>query len=114
MDFDNRIALVHNGTINNATELRRELQAKGVEFRSETDSEVRRVFAAFARSLACGFVGLVVLLARYLAGLATLLACRLADLLASVFPAFLARLVFSLACLLVVESNRRQFNGTVI
>lgn len=40
MDFDNRIALVHNGTINNATELRRELQAKGIFFRSETDSEV--------------------------------------------------------------------------
>ena len=40
MDFDNRIALVHNGTINNATDLRRELQAKGIFFRSETDSEV--------------------------------------------------------------------------
>ena len=43
MDFDNRIALVHNGTINNATELRRELQAKGIFFRSETDSEVGAV-----------------------------------------------------------------------
>ncbi len=42
MDFDNRIALVHNGTINNATELRRELQGKGIFFRSETDSEVGR------------------------------------------------------------------------
>lgn len=41
MDFDNRIALVHNGTINNAHELRGELQAKGIDFRSETDSEVR-------------------------------------------------------------------------
>lgn len=40
MDFDNRIALVHNGTINNAMELRKELQDMGVEFRSETDSEV--------------------------------------------------------------------------
>ncbi|CAN0057858.1 unnamed protein product, partial [Hapterophycus canaliculatus] len=40
MDFNNRIALVHNGTINNATELRRELQGKGIFFRSETDSEV--------------------------------------------------------------------------
>ncbi|CAM9682019.1 unnamed protein product [Ectocarpus fasciculatus] len=40
MDYDNRIALVHNGTINNATELRRELQGKGISFRSETDSEV--------------------------------------------------------------------------
>lgn len=43
MDFDNRIALVHNGTINNANELRVELQARGVEFRSETDSEVGRL-----------------------------------------------------------------------
>ena len=69
MDFDNRIALVHNGTINNATELRRELQAKGIEFRSETDSEVRRMFAGL---LACWFavvagllVGLLGLLARW-------------------------------------------------
>lgn len=43
MDFDNRIALVHNGTINNAMELRKELQDMGVEFRSETDSEVGEV-----------------------------------------------------------------------
>jgi glucosamine--fructose-6-phosphate aminotransferase (isomerizing) len=40
MDYKNRIALVHNGTINNASELRAELEGKGVEFRSETDTEV--------------------------------------------------------------------------
>ncbi len=40
MDYNNRIALVHNGTINNALELRSELQSKGIEFRSETDTEV--------------------------------------------------------------------------
>ncbi|CAM9112701.1 unnamed protein product [Phaeothamnion confervicola] len=40
MDYHNRVALVHNGTINNAMELRHELEAGGVEFRSETDTEV--------------------------------------------------------------------------
>jgi len=40
MDQRGRIALVHNGTINNAAELRKELQAKGVKFSSETDTEV--------------------------------------------------------------------------
>ncbi|KAL9184561.1 hypothetical protein ACHAXT_012531 [Thalassiosira profunda] len=35
-----KIALVHNGTLNNANELRRELQAKGHVFNSETDTEV--------------------------------------------------------------------------
>ncbi len=40
MDYNNRIALVHNGTINNAFQLRSELQSKGIEFRSETDTEV--------------------------------------------------------------------------
>ncbi|CAM9358057.1 unnamed protein product, partial [Choristocarpus tenellus] len=39
-DFGQRIALVHNGTINNAHELRRTLEMKGIEFRSETDTEV--------------------------------------------------------------------------
>jgi glucosamine--fructose-6-phosphate aminotransferase (isomerizing) len=39
-DQKQRLALVHNGTINNATELREELVAAGVEFSSETDSEV--------------------------------------------------------------------------
>ena len=35
-----KIALVHNGTLNNANELRRELQARGHHFNSETDTEV--------------------------------------------------------------------------
>ena len=33
MDYGNRIALVHNGTINNAHELRRELEGKGITFK---------------------------------------------------------------------------------
>jgi glucosamine--fructose-6-phosphate aminotransferase (isomerizing) len=37
---DGRLAIVHNGIVENYLELRRELQAQGVVFRSETDSEV--------------------------------------------------------------------------
>ena len=37
---DGRISVVHNGIIDNATELRAELQAKGETFGSETDTEV--------------------------------------------------------------------------
>eukprot|EP00601_Ochromonadales_sp_CCMP2298_P019417 CAMPEP_0173296302 /NCGR_PEP_ID=MMETSP1143-20121109/14875_1 /TAXON_ID=483371 /ORGANISM="non described non described, Strain CCMP2298" /LENGTH=687 /DNA_ID=CAMNT_0014236119 /DNA_START=184 /DNA_END=2244 /DNA_ORIENTATION=+ len=39
-DAKHRIALIHNGTINNSYDLRKELQAKGVKFLSETDTEV--------------------------------------------------------------------------
>ncbi len=35
-----KLALIHNGIIENFSELRSELQAEGIEFRSETDSEV--------------------------------------------------------------------------
>ena len=37
---EGRLALIHNGIIENYAELREELLAKGVEFRSETDTEV--------------------------------------------------------------------------
>lgn len=37
---DKKIAVAHNGIIENYQELRRELEAKGVKFRSETDTEV--------------------------------------------------------------------------
>lgn len=40
MDRKNRVALVHNGVIQNATELRNELVKNGISFRSETDTEV--------------------------------------------------------------------------
>jgi glucosamine--fructose-6-phosphate aminotransferase (isomerizing) len=39
-DSSGKIALVHNGTLNNANELRRELQGRGHKFSSETDTEV--------------------------------------------------------------------------
>ncbi|AYV81925.1 MAG: glucosamine-fructose-6-phosphate aminotransferase [Harvfovirus sp.] len=40
LDYKNRIALVHNGIIENYSKLKEELMASGVQFRSETDSEV--------------------------------------------------------------------------
>ncbi len=39
-DCGNRIAIVHNGIIENYAQLRRELSARGHHFRSETDTEV--------------------------------------------------------------------------
>lgn len=39
-DANERFAIVHNGIIENAAQLRAKLQASGVTFRSETDSEV--------------------------------------------------------------------------
>ncbi|MCX4677060.1 glutamine--fructose-6-phosphate transaminase (isomerizing) [Streptomyces sp. NBC_01433] len=40
LDADNKVALVHNGIIDNASELRAKLVADGVVFLSETDTEV--------------------------------------------------------------------------
>ncbi|MGW1107438.1 glutamine--fructose-6-phosphate transaminase (isomerizing) [Streptomyces sp. NPDC002540] len=40
LDADNRVAVVHNGIIDNADELRAKLVADGVAFLSETDTEV--------------------------------------------------------------------------
>ena len=40
LDTSGKIALVHNGTINNANSLRTELEALGHKFTSETDTEV--------------------------------------------------------------------------
>jgi glucosamine 6-phosphate synthetase-like amidotransferase/phosphosugar isomerase protein len=34
------VAVIHNGTINNSYDLKKELQAKGIVFLSETDTEV--------------------------------------------------------------------------
>lgn len=40
MSADNKVAVVHNGIIDNASDLRKKLEADGVEFLSETDTEV--------------------------------------------------------------------------
>lgn len=39
MSSDGRVVLVHNGIIENARDIRAELEAKGIEYRSETDTE---------------------------------------------------------------------------
>jgi len=39
-DTKDRIALIHNGTINNSYDLKKELMSKGIKFKSETDTEV--------------------------------------------------------------------------
>ena len=40
LDCAGRLAIIHNGIIENHHELRRELRERGHEFRSETDTEV--------------------------------------------------------------------------
>jgi glucosamine--fructose-6-phosphate aminotransferase (isomerizing) len=40
MDTEGKVAVVHNGIIDNASELRAKLTADGIEFRSDTDTEV--------------------------------------------------------------------------
>ena len=40
LSFDNKICLVHNGIIENYSELKKELESQGIQFRSQTDTEV--------------------------------------------------------------------------
>lgn len=40
LDVQGRVAVVHNGVIENSSTLREELEKKGVQFKSETDTEV--------------------------------------------------------------------------
>jgi glucosamine--fructose-6-phosphate aminotransferase (isomerizing) len=40
MDYKHRVAVIHNGTINNSYDLKTELQNMGIKFASETDTEV--------------------------------------------------------------------------
>jgi len=51
-DGDGAVAVVHNGVIENHAELRRELEAEGFAFRSQTDTEV--VAHLIARELGAG------------------------------------------------------------
>lgn len=39
-DYKDRVAIIHNGTINNSYDLKKELKSKGIAFKSETDTEV--------------------------------------------------------------------------
>ena len=50
VDNDYRIAVVHNGIIENAAELRKRLQDNGCSFRSDTDTEVlAHLIASFVK-----------------------------------------------------------------
>ena len=40
LDYKKRVAIVHNGTIENSSELKAELEAHGIPFASQTDTEV--------------------------------------------------------------------------
>lgn len=40
LDSKERVAIVHNGTIENSGELRKELEKIGITFKSQTDTEV--------------------------------------------------------------------------
>eukprot|EP00542_Grammatophora_oceanica_P015132 CAMPEP_0194038330 /NCGR_PEP_ID=MMETSP0009_2-20130614/10570_1 /TAXON_ID=210454 /ORGANISM="Grammatophora oceanica, Strain CCMP 410" /LENGTH=704 /DNA_ID=CAMNT_0038680789 /DNA_START=91 /DNA_END=2205 /DNA_ORIENTATION=- len=51
VDSSGKIALVHNGTLNNSNELRRELQGKGHIFTSQTDTEVIAKLIGHCRDL---------------------------------------------------------------
>jgi glucosamine--fructose-6-phosphate aminotransferase (isomerizing) len=53
LSADGRVAVIHNGIIENFAKLRAELEALGVEFRSDTDTEtVAHLLAAELRTLA--------------------------------------------------------------
>jgi glucosamine--fructose-6-phosphate aminotransferase (isomerizing) len=51
MSSDKRVVLVHNGIIDNAREIRTELESRGIEFHSETDTE------SAAQYLGCCYKG---------------------------------------------------------
>lgn len=40
LDMRNRVCIVHNGTIDNITEIKEELKANKITLRSETDTEL--------------------------------------------------------------------------
>jgi glutamine---fructose-6-phosphate transaminase (isomerizing) len=52
LSYDGTVAVVHNGVIENHTQIRRELEADGIQFASQTDSEV--VPHLIARHVAAG------------------------------------------------------------
>ncbi|SUA41899.1 Glucosamine--fructose-6-phosphate aminotransferase [isomerizing] [Nocardia africana] len=74
-DLAGRIAVVHNGIIENFAPLRRELEESGVELRSDTDTEVavHLVAQAYAAGPTAGdFVGSALAVLRRLEGAFTL------------------------------------------
>ena len=73
LSFDGKIAVVHNGIIENYKELKADLTAKGITFASDTDSEVVAHLLALEKG---DFLQAVAKVAGTLKGAATFLAIR--------------------------------------
>ncbi len=71
---DGRVALIHNGIIENYAPLRQELEADGVEFRSQTDSEVAAQLVAREVAAGSGLADAMRAVSRRLEGAFTLVA----------------------------------------
>ncbi|WP_203569101.1 glutamine--fructose-6-phosphate transaminase (isomerizing) [Aestuariimicrobium ganziense] len=74
-----RVALVHNGIIENFAELRAELEAEGVEFTSETDTEVAAQLLGREVESGAGLVESLRAVSRRLEGAFTLVAIDTAE-----------------------------------
>ncbi len=71
---DGRVALIHNGIIENFAPLRAELEAQGVAFRSQTDSEVASQLVARGIAQGAGLADAMRAVSRRLEGAFTLVA----------------------------------------
>lgn len=71
---DGRVALIHNGIIENFAPLRAELEAQGVAFRSQTDSEVASQLVAREIAQGAGLADAMRAVSRRLEGAFTLVA----------------------------------------
>ncbi len=74
LSANGRVALIHNGIIENFAALRAELEAEGVEFRSETDSEVAAQLLGRAVGAGLALADAMRTVARRLEGTFTLVA----------------------------------------
>lgn len=77
LSFDGKIAIVHNGIVENYAELKTSLSKQGIRFASDTDSEI--IAHMLALSNASDFVQAVFEVAHALKGSATFLAVREGD-----------------------------------
>ena len=76
---DQQISLIHNGIIENFSEIKKELEAAGVEFESETDTEVAAQLLAFEYSKTNDFEKSFLTVANRLQGAFTILAINRDD-----------------------------------
>lgn len=77
ISFDGKVAVVHNGIIENFKHLRRKVEEKGITFLSDTDSEIIAHLLALDKS--SDFLQAVENVSRLLRGAATFLAIREGD-----------------------------------